>query len=134
VPVEVVDSANVVLGPVVGMSGLFPVVGLRRNGHTFPFVVMNQNPGLFGFDSVYFTGASCDGTAYLFRSFSPFPTSAVDHVGNGYVDDGQPLVVVTVNSAGGFDGSCMMAGWTTDMAPASLLFNQGAFVLPFRVR
>jgi hypothetical protein len=131
---EVVDSANVVLGPVVGMSGLFPVVGVRKDGLTFPFVVANQSPSLFGFDNVYFTGPSCDGTAYLIRSLSPFPTTAVDQNGNGYGDGGQPALLVSVNSFAASDGSCWMTAWTTEMAPATLVFTQGTFLQPFRVR
>jgi hypothetical protein len=136
VGVELVDADNQVVGPVIAVAGSDPVVAIRREGHVFPFFTFTS-PALLplSMESVYFTGASCDGQPYLVRSTTPFPTTAIDHVGNGFGDDGRPLDVVTVLSFGSWVGCELVASpGPAQLAPAIQVFAANSFTQPFRVR
>jgi hypothetical protein len=134
--VELVDADNQVLGPVIAVAGTDPVVAIRREGHVFAFFTFS-GPALLplSMEPVYFTGANCDGQAYLMRSTSPFPTTGVDQNGNGYGDDGGPLDMVTALSFSSMGGCDQLApAGPAQLAPALQLFAGNTFAQPFRVR
>ena len=137
---EVVDASNVALGPVVGMSGNLPLVGIRSNGRLYPFLAANMAgmAPLSGFDTLYFRQAGCAGEAFLMPSFSPLPATAIDPNGNGYGDPG--------NAVPGFQAVASSFSWSgclavdannpapDEVVPAVLVFAEGTFRSPFRVR
>ncbi len=133
-PLVVVDAAGAVVGPVVSLSGTFPIVGVRAGGAAFTLGVYDQ--GFFAPDYVFFTNGDCTGSAYLMRSpaLGLFPTAAVDQLGRVYADDGasQPASV-TVSGAANAAGCAGFPAMTVELVPATLVFDQGAFHLPFSV-
>jgi hypothetical protein len=138
---EVVDAADVALGPVVAMSGNLPVVGIRRNGRIFPFIAANPEMGfatLSGFDTLYFSGAACDGNRFLVRSVSPFPATAIDQSGNGFGDAGVAAPGGTTLGSSFSWGGCLAIGVENPapdaVVPAVQLFASSDFTPPFGVR
>src|SRR5262245_11090479 len=129
---EVLDAAGVVVGPMVGMNGNFPIVGIRRNGFVFPFIAANLDgfPALAGLDKVYYESPTCDGVPHMAPSVTPFPMTGVDVSGNGYgYPGGAPGSVRGTFYFTPWEG-CTLETAPPAVLPALQLFTANSFVRP----
>jgi hypothetical protein len=115
---QVVDAGGTVVGPVVGLQGLFPVVGFKLNGAAA--VLFLADGVLFGTDMVYFASADCSPPGYISHTTGALVGSAIGAGGQVYVEDRTALDQPVTARSVAFGGQCYPGGGE-GVAPQAIL-------------
>jgi len=130
----VVDATGRTVGPVVTIPGKgFPVVQFVVNGYTlyeylFLTVPAKSRTVTWGTEQVYYTGANCTGTPYvwLFNSMvsdRPFVVSGANR-STLYLSTSTAAVPVLYHSVFTPDSNCQnFSGSAEDLAPADVVMD-----------
>ena len=131
---QVVDSEDQTVAPVVGLEFLNAVAGFNVDGLAFTLKLVDHK--LHGYAVLYFLTANCSGQAYIqrFEGFA-LPATAVDEHYRVGVDAGSESPVLRPLGSVSTHNGCASAGYSLPVVPATLLLDlRERFTPPFRVR
>lgn len=129
---QVVDSQDKTVAPVVRVEFLNPIVAFKVGGLVFALKLIDDR--LYGYGYPYFETGDCTGSPYIQRFPGMLPVTAVDQNYRVSVNTGLDLVFIRVYSYATHD-TCVPVNFSLWVVPAiSVLDLREQFTPPFRLQ